>query len=181
MRKLLKWGGIAFVALLAIGAIGNALTPADPAVAESTSTPGASATTLPSSTAAATPDATERSTPTAAPTATPEPTRKPDPTPTAVVLTRSQENAIRKAEDYLSFTAFSRSGLIDQLEFEGFIAADATFAVDWLDVDWREQAWHKAEEYLEYSAFSRAGLIAQLEFEGFTHKQAVYGVNKTGL
>src|SRR5690606_26353632 len=35
-------------------------------------------------------------------------------------LTRSQENAIRKAESYLDFMAFSRTGLIEQLEYEGF-------------------------------------------------------------
>ncbi|XKG11107.1 Ltp family lipoprotein [Sutcliffiella horikoshii] len=34
------------------------------------------------------------------------------------------------AQDYLDYTAFSRSGLIQQLEFEGFSNADATYAVD---------------------------------------------------
>lgn len=50
------------------------------------------------------------------------------PTPTTAHLgsqfTRSEENAIRSAESYLSFSAFSRSGLIDQLEFEGFTNTD---------------------------------------------------------
>ena len=102
-------------------------------------------------------------------------------TTTASQFTRSEENAIRKAEDYLSFSAFSRSGLIDQLEFEGFTTAEATFGVDYLDVDWNEQAWMKAEDYLSLSAFSRSGLIDQLEFEGFTTAQATYGVDKAGL
>ncbi|WP_431711545.1 Ltp family lipoprotein [Glutamicibacter uratoxydans] len=44
--------------------------------------------------------------------------------------TVSQQNALRTAENYLSFTAFSREGLIDQLEFEQFSNADATWAVD---------------------------------------------------
>lgn len=97
------------------------------------------------------------------------------------MLTASQENAIRTAQNYLEFTAFSRSGLIGQLEYEQYSTADATFAVDYLDVDWNEQAWLKAEEYLAFSGFSRQGLIDQLEYEGFTHDQALYGVNKAGL
>jgi len=99
----------------------------------------------------------------------------------APALTVSQENAIRKAESYLDYTAFSRSGLIEQLEYEGFSTADATFAVDSLDVDWMEQAAKKAADYLDYSAFSRSGLISQLEYEGFTHEQAVYGADSVGL
>jgi hypothetical protein len=98
-----------------------------------------------------------------------------------VVLTRSQQNAVRTAQDYLAFAAFSRSGLIGQLEYEQYSTADATFAVDYLRVDWNEQAWLSAEEYLDFSGFSRQGLIDQLVFEGFTHDQAVYGVNKAGL
>jgi hypothetical protein len=95
--------------------------------------------------------------------------------------TVAQANAVRSAEDYLEFTAFSRLGLIDQLEFEGFTTADATYAVDSLDVDWNQQAAKSAKEYLEFTGFSRQGLIEQLEFEGFTTEQAVYGVNTTGL
>ena len=77
--------------------------------------------------------------------------------------------------------AFSRSGLIEQLEYEGFAAAEATLAVDHLNVDWNEQAWKSAESYLDVMAFSRSALIEQLEFEGFTAEQATYGVGKTGL
>jgi colicin import membrane protein len=76
---------------------------------------------------------------------------------------------------------FSRSGLIEQLEFEGFSEEDAEFAVDSLDVDWMEQAAIVAESYLENMHFSRQGLIDQLEFEGFTTEQAEYGVTETGL
>jgi hypothetical protein len=42
-------------------------------------------------------------------------------------LTVSQENAVEKAAGYLDYTAFSRSGLIKQLKFEGFTAAQATY------------------------------------------------------
>lgn len=102
-------------------------------------------------------------------------------------LTKSQEQAIGPAEQYLGFTAFSRKGLIEQLSSdagEGFSVADATYAVDHIEVNWNEQAAKSAEKYLEMTHFSRSGLIEQLESsagEGFTHAQAVYGVTKAGL
>lgn len=96
-------------------------------------------------------------------------------------LTTSQSNAVSKALDYIDYSAFSKKGLIDQLEFEGFSTADSQFAVDYIDVDWFEQAALKAVDYLDYSSFSRKGLIDQLLFEGFTREEAVYGVDQTGL
>lgn len=96
-------------------------------------------------------------------------------------LTPSQENAIAKAESYLDLTGFSRQSLIDQLEFEQFSTADATFAVDNVSVGWNAQAARKAESYLELTAFSCQGLIDQLEFEGFTTSEATFGANQTGL
>ena len=96
-------------------------------------------------------------------------------------LTVSQENAVEKAADYLDYTAFSRSGLIKQLKYEGFSTKDATFGVDAQKADWKEQAGKKAKEYLDYSSFSRSGLIKQLEYEGFTAAQATYGATKVGL
>lgn len=114
-------------------------------------------------------------------------TATPKPTKTTPAMTASQEQAISSAESYLSFTAFSRKGLIRQLSSdagEGFSVADATYAVDHIKVNWNEQAAKKAKEYLQMQSFSRKGLIRQLESsagEGFTHAQAVYGVNKAGL
>jgi len=90
-------------------------------------------------------------------------------------------NARRKAADYLELMAFSRAGLIDQLQFEGFSESDATYGVDALKVDWNEQAAKKAAEYLGLMAFSRSGLIDQLVFEGFTRAEAEHGVSTTGL
>lgn len=95
--------------------------------------------------------------------------------------TVGQENARRSAEGYLDLSAFSRSGLIEQLEFEGYSTKDATYGVDSQKADWNKQAAASAEAYLELSAFSRSGLIDQLVFEGFTPAQAEYGVNKIGL
>ena len=95
--------------------------------------------------------------------------------------TISQRNALGKAADYLDYSAFSRTGLIGQLEFEKYSTEDATWAVDRVTVDWNEQAAQKAKDYLEYSSFSRSGLFDQLIFEGFTTGQAEYGVSQTGL
>ncbi|SDP58144.1 Host cell surface-exposed lipoprotein [Arthrobacter sp. ok909] len=95
--------------------------------------------------------------------------------------TTSQQNALRTAGDYLDYQAFSRTGLIKQLEFEKYSAPDAKWAVDRVTVDWNEQAAKSAKSYLEYQSFSRAGLKDQLIFEGFSPAQAEYGVSKTGL
>lgn len=113
--------------------------------------------------------------------AAPAPAPVAPPAPVERQMTVSQENALDKAESYLSFAAFSRSGLIKQLEFEGFSTADATFAVDTVTVDWMVQAEKKAESYMEFSSFSRSSLINQLEFEGFTSEQAEHGANFVGL
>ena len=95
--------------------------------------------------------------------------------------TLAQSNAVAMALNYLDYTSFSKQGLIEQLEFEGFSTADAQYAVDNITVDWKEQAALKAAEYLNYQAFSRSGLIDQLEFEGFTRAQATFGVDAVGL
>ena len=95
--------------------------------------------------------------------------------------TVNQKNARQKAAEYLDLSAFSRQGLIEQLEYEGFSKTDAEYGTDAINADWKEQASLKAKEYLEYSSFSRQGLIDQLLYEGFTKKQAEYGVSTTGL
>ena len=110
-------------------------------------------------------------------TLTPQPTPQPAPQGETV----SQQNAVKKAKSYLDYAAFSRTGLIEQLEFEGFTNADATYAVGQISVDWNQQAVKKAKSYLDYSAFSRSGLIEQLEFEGFTNAEATYAVGQVGL
>lgn len=93
-------------------------------------------------------------------------------------LSRSQQRAVGTAKSYLEFMAFSRSGLIDQLEYEGYSTKDATIAVDSLSISWKKQAVKMAKSYLEFMDFSLSGLIDQLEFEGFTPSQAEYGAEK---
>lgn len=95
-------------------------------------------------------------------------------------LTPGQRNAIGSAEDYLAYSGFSRSGLIGQLEYEGYSTDEATFAVDHVAPDWNEQAARLAHDYLDYSSFSRQGLIDQLIYEGFTAAEAEAGVSAVG-
>lgn len=110
---------------------------------------------------------------------------KPERAP-SVSLTGSQANAARNAQQYLSMTGFSRSGLIEQLSSEagsGYDVADATVAVDSLNIDWNEQAERSAKQYLEMTGFSCKGLIEQLSSDAgsqYTKAQARYGAERAG-
>ncbi len=117
----------------------------------------------------------------AEPTRPTAPRAEPTRTEAASAESTAQANAREKASEYLQVSAFSRMGLIKQLEFEGFSKANATYGVDKQNVNWNKQAEKKAQQYLDLSSFSRSGLIKQLEFEGFTSAQARHGVSAVGL
>jgi hypothetical protein len=101
-------------------------------------------------------------------------------------LTGPQKNAVRSAQNYLGFAGFSRDGLIDQLSSpygDGYDVADATAAVDSLDVDWNAEAVEAANQYLEMTGFSCSGLIEQLSSDygnKFTTGQATYAAKQAG-
>lgn len=101
-------------------------------------------------------------------------------------LTGPQKNAVRSAENYLSFAGFSRDGLIEQLSSpygDGYDLADATAAVNSLAVDWNAEAVEAAQQYLEISGFSCSGLIEQLSSDygnKFTKNQATYAAEQAG-
>jgi len=101
-------------------------------------------------------------------------------------LNRPQRNAVRSAEQYLSMMGFSRSGLIKQLSSDagdGYSVADATVAVDHLNVDWNEQATRSAKQYLSMMGFSCSGLIEQLSSSAgdqYTMNQATHGARQAG-
>jgi len=100
---------------------------------------------------------------------------------TTVSESAGERNARESAASYLEYSAFSRSGLVEQLEYEGFTTAQAEYGTDAQNADWNEQAALSAASYLEYSAFSRSGLVEQLKYEGFTTAQAEYGATAVGL
>ncbi len=101
------------------------------------------------------------------------------------------KNAYKSAKNYLSFTSFSKKGLIQQLSAEygdKYTLELATAAVQFLEdngeVDWNEQAYKTAKNYLSFTSFSREGLINQLTAEygdKYTLEQAEYAANKVGL
>jgi hypothetical protein len=105
----------------------------------------------------------------------------------AQTLSVPQQNAARSAEQYLRISGFSRSGLIRQLSSDagdGYDIADATLAVDSLNIDWNPQAVSSAKQYIRISGFSCRGLINQLSSsagDGYTLSQATYGATQAGV
>ncbi len=96
-------------------------------------------------------------------------------------ITNAQKNAVRTAQSYLEGSGFSRNGLIEQLEYDGYTGSDATIAVDSLDMNWIKQAKKTAKSYLRDSGFSRNGLIEQLEYDGYTSSDATIAVDSLNL
>lgn len=94
--------------------------------------------------------------------------------------TMGELNALSKANDYLNYSAFSKSGLVEQLEYEGFSNKEAKYGADHCGADWKEQAAKKAKDYMDYDSFSKQGLIDQLLYEGFTQSQAEHGASAVG-
>jgi hypothetical protein len=115
--------------------------------------------------------------PTTATTAPPTTTTTAPPTTTTTAPPENPEvsNARRAAQQYLDYSGFSRSGLIEQLEYEGYSTEAATTVVDSLNVDWMAEAVESAQAYVEYSPFSHSGLVEQLQYEGFSPEEAEHG------
>lgn len=115
------------------------------------------------------------------PEAQPKPVKK---TPKKPELTSGQERAIEAAQQYVDMSGFSKAGLIQQLSSpygSGFSKADATFAVNHIEVNWTSEAVESARSYLEMSPMSESELIQQLSSsagEQYTLAQAKYAVRK---
>ncbi|MGI6020188.1 MAG: Ltp family lipoprotein [Lachnospiraceae bacterium] len=98
------------------------------------------------------------------------------------------EEAIESAQSYLSFSGFSKLGLIDQLTSEygeQFTREEADSAVQYLEenslVNWNDEAVESAQSYLDFSAFSRNELYDQLTGEygdQYTPEQAEYALTQ---
>ena len=116
------------------------------------------------------------------PVSTPRPTSKPSAIPSTPSATMGEQNALKSAKAYLNLgTGISRSGLIDQLKFEGYTDSEAEYAAKNCGADWKKEAVKCAAAYLALDiGFSKTKLIEQLEYEGFTHDQAVYGAEQNG-
>lgn len=95
--------------------------------------------------------------------------------------TISRAQAVGEAKDYLHSSAFSRKGLIEQLEYEGFSHGDSVYGASHAGANWMVQAVKSAKEYLRSSHFSAHSLFEQLVYEGFTAAQAWHGVHAVGL
>lgn len=99
-------------------------------------------------------------------------------------MTSGQKNALQSAQDYIELGPFSKAGLIQQLSSsagEGYSKADATFAANNVDADWKQEAVEAAEGYLEMSPMSKDALIQQLSSpagDNFTEAQARYAADQ---
>lgn len=93
-------------------------------------------------------------------------------------VTFGMKNALGSAESYLDCMGFSKEGLKDQLEYEGYTNEEINYAVENVIVNWNEECVESAESYLDCMSFSRQGLIEQLEYEGFTNEQINYAMDR---
>jgi hypothetical protein len=111
-------------------------------------------------------------------------------TPSRTTSSRSSgpvQNAISSAKQYLQTQAFSKQGLIDQLDSsfgDKYPVGVATAAVDSLNVNWNAEAVQAAKDYLQTQSFSCQGLVEQLSSsfgDKFTLSQARYAAQRVGL
>lgn len=105
----------------------------------------------------------------------------------AGAATVPEKNAIRAAKQYLSFEAFSKLGLIQQLSSsagDGYPHKVAVYAVNSLHENWNNEAVKSAKAYLKLEAFSCSGMIQQLSSSAgdqYTKAQAEYAAKKVHL
>ena len=94
------------------------------------------------------------------------------------------EQALKSAQNYVDTLHFSRQGLKQQLTSEygsGFSEEAAEYALEHVDVDYKEEAVEAAQSYLDAMSFSRQGLKQQLTSEygsGFTEEEAEYALDQ---
>ena len=94
------------------------------------------------------------------------------------------EQALKSAQNYVDSLHFSRQGLKQQLTSEygsGFSEEAAEYALEHVDVDYKEEAVEAAQSYLDAMSFSRQELKQQLTSEygsGFTEEEAEYALDQ---
>ena len=93
------------------------------------------------------------------------------------------KSALKKAKSYSNMSNMSKARIYDQLtsEYGGKFPADAAqYAIDNLEVDWKENALKKARSYQEMSNMSKAEIYDQLTSEygaQFTPEEAQYAID----
>lgn len=95
-------------------------------------------------------------------------------------VTVGMKNAVSTAKRYIKLTGFSRPGLIDQLEYEGYTEEESVYGADNCGADWNKECAETAQSYMKLMSFSRSGLIDQLKYEGYTDAQITYGLSAVG-
>ena len=93
-------------------------------------------------------------------------------------LSENQVQAIQTAKDYLATIPLSQTELLQMLTVEDINLEDAEFAIEYLDIDWNQEARKKAKEYCKHKiGFSKVKLKAQLLFDHFTEEEADFAVS----
>lgn len=163
----LRWWAITIAVVIVLGVIGNLLGD-DPTAATPAAPPAKTSTPAAPETTPVEPE------PEVTPTET-EPAEEPE-------VSSEFRAALKSAEDYLAFMPFSKAGLLDQLTSEHgsqFPKDAAEYAVENVEVDWKEQALLAAIQYRETMSMSKKAIHDQLTSEygeRFTKKQADYAI-----
>lgn len=93
-------------------------------------------------------------------------------------LNENQVQAIQTAKDYLDTMHLSQTELLQMLSVENIDSEDAKFALEYLNIDWNQEARKKAKEYCKHKiGFSKEKLKAQLLFDHFTEEEANFAVS----
>ncbi len=93
-------------------------------------------------------------------------------------LNENQVQAIQTAKDYLDTMPLSQTELLQMLTVENINLEDAKFALEYLDIDWNQEARKKAKEYCKHKiGFSKVKLKAQLLFDHFTEEEADFALS----
>lgn len=92
--------------------------------------------------------------------------------------TRGQKEALESAKSYIKYLSFSKEGLRDQLDYEGFSKKEINYAIKKCKANWKKECLESAKSYLKTSGFSKKGLKEQLEYEGYTKKEIKYAFKR---
>ena len=93
-------------------------------------------------------------------------------------LNENQLQAIQSAKGYLDTMHLSQTELLQMLTVENIDLEDAKFALEYLNIDWNQEARKKAKEYCKHKiGFSKEKLKAQLLFDHFTEEEADFALS----